>query len=337
MLTLEMNSLLSSEDVTGLYNESLFSSIELYTCENTTATVPTGRSTSVTCLQLDTQVIKREHLLYGRPFFNEDKDQKFIIVTQNTAEVLFGRLNIIGEYLQINDYSYQVLGVLRHPQKVSKLLSHYNNSYVFVLREEQVPVLYAVATLQPDISGDFALSWLTRQPLLFSKVHTVTNLQIEAHLIGIYARVFLLLYTFLLFKMIRCRWAPLSKRLRINLHFKWSTLYPLPFFCQEFCSILKFIIIEMIPWLFLTIALRLLFNIQNIPPCFRPTRLMLSNIKQAFYSFVNYINTRGNYACFFTRELTWLRLEICVIGITGFIIFSYLTRMQFLNREERII
>lgn len=334
LLQLRAGVVLSSADMNALRNETLFSAMEVYTREEATAAVPAGRSTNVVCWQVGSQTLKREQLLYGRTFFPEDVAQNFILVTQDTAETLFGRLDVVGETLQVKDRLYQVVGVLRRPWRISERLAYYDMPCVFFLHGEKQAAAYITATLQTGISGDLALSWLNQQPVLSSKVDAIANLQVIAGLTGLYARLFLLLYALLLFRIVWRRLHSLRKRLWINISHLWVTYYPLKFFRRALGCIAALAALVTVPWLALLCVLRWLLNIEGVPPSLRPTRLMLSNITQALERFVDFINSQGICDPFFTLQWPWVRLEMMILGLAGIFLLYQLTKTKTLGKKE---
>lgn len=313
-------------EMDAIQNENLFALIQAYAWQETTAVVPGGRSQTVDCWQVDIDAVKREQLLDGRSFFPEDREQHFVLVTQDTAAMLFGRLDIVGESLEIEGTMYQVLGVLRSPRRVSERLAYHGKRSILLLRDEREPADWITATLQPGISGDLAFCWLTQHPMLAFSVEDTVDLQVTAGLAGLYARGFLTAYALMLFRMLWTRLHSQRRRLTASLSHLWEVLYPLAFFRRATGRLAFLSTLLVFPPGMLLLTVRWLWKGVEVPPELRPTRLMLGNIREALSSLVDFINRQENVHSFFTLQWPWVRIEILLAGMMGLLVLFWLKK-----------
>jgi hypothetical protein len=334
LLKLQNGVTLSSEAMETLCNEALFSAVHVYTNESASAATSSGKNTTVTCWRIDDQTIAREQLLSGRTFFAEDETQDFIIIDHDTAETLFGRLDVVGETIKLGADSYQILGVLQEENNLAVRLASYGMRNVFLLHRAEDPVTYITADLQSGISGNLALSWLTQNSALSSSVEKTVNLQAVAGFTGFIARVFLMLYTVILFRLVWQRTRPMRNQLQSRISNMYASSYLWSFMRQASTSIGLLTVLTAVPWVALLTVLHVLFNAEGIPSSLRPARLMLSSMKQAAENLVAFVNSQVNDASCFTAPWIWVRMAILLLGVLGLLILMQLVKRNAMAQKE---
>lgn len=334
LLQLREGATLSAQEVEALRSDALFTTVQAYAREETTVAVPAGRSLTAVCWRVEAEMLRREQLLAGRAFFPGEENRDFAIVAEDTAQALFGRLNVVGETLRVDGRVCQVLGVLRRPGAFSERLARYGERGVYLLRREEEPVTHVEAALRPGISGDLALNRLSQRPALASIIAGTADLRARAGLAGLYARGFLVLYVLLLLRMIRKRLCLLGGKLWGEIRGLATALYPATFLRQAAGRLLALGAVTMLPVLVIAAALLWLGAGIEIPPSLIPARLALRDIREALGRCVAYVNSQAGCAHFLTMQWNWARMLILVTGISGLLILRWFSKRRAADVQE---
>lgn len=188
----------SQEEISQLTEDSVFSQIYPYSREGISLATTGSKSVNSVLYGVTTCFFKSFPFVMkdGRVLWEEDIGQQYTMISDDAAGKLFGRDNVVGEIVYLNNESFIVIGVYKSQQDFITNLAYHGEDIVYVIQDSSTSLkaTHLIAVLRNPRDASLGLKWLERFNIVNENLIGIHNLAQSWSFLKLISRGYMSIY-----------------------------------------------------------------------------------------------------------------------------------------------